>query len=70
MHQSWMPPIQWSYTLAQRSGKKRIGAGASEPSWATQAFDASTLGYLRNHCSLRRGSMGTSARSLKPTLLV
>ena len=31
---------------------------------ATQARDFSTDGYLRNHCSLRRGSIGTSARSL------
>ena len=35
------------------------------PPSATQAFEASTLGYLRNHCSLRRGSMGTSARAMK-----
>ena len=32
------------------------------------ALLGATLGYLRNHCSLRRGSMGTSARWLKPTL--
>ena len=25
-------------------------------------------GYFKNHCSLRRGSIGTSARWLKPTL--
>ena len=29
----------------------------------TQERAASTLGYFKNHCSLRRGSMGTSARS-------
>src|SRR5881397_557148 len=34
----------------------------------THARDFSTLGYFKNHCSLSRGSMGTSARWLKPTL--
>ena len=43
------------------------GKTASRPS-ATHALRLATLGYFRNHCSLRRGSIGTSARSLKPTL--
>ena len=36
----------------------------------THARACATLGYFKNHCSLSRGSMGTSARSLKPTLFL
>ena len=35
---------------------------------STARLASSTLGYLRNHCSERRGSIGTSPRSEKPTV--
>ena len=43
-------------------------SGLCHPLGSRTPCDCSTAGYFKNHCSLKRGSMGTSARWLKPTL--
>ena len=61
----------WSVGVCQRSCRSpsaRDGRSRSVLLLHARLAIAPRLGYFKNHCSLRRGSIGTSARSLKPTL--